>query len=136
MTDQKCDETPEYSEEHWREVLTDEQFRICREGGTERPFTGKLLMNKANGTYSCVCCGADLFTSNSKFDSGCGWPSFDTPQAKKAIKEYLDTSLGMVRTEIRCASCDSHLGHVFTDGPTTTGLRYCVNSVSLNFKEK
>lgn len=136
MTEPTCDEMPEYSEEHWREVLTDEQFRICREGGTERPFTGTLLLNKASGMYQCVCCGSDLFASDSKFDSGCGWPSFDSPQAKQSVKEYLDTSLGMVRTEIRCAKCESHLGHVFTDGPTSTGLRYCVNSVSLNFKEK
>ncbi len=120
-------------EEYWREQLTEEQFRICREQGTEAPFTGKLLHNRQNGIYYCTCCHAPLFSSANKYDSGCGWPSFDAPISKDAIRFLVDRSHGMVRTEIRCAVCDSHLGHVFDDGPKTTGERFCVNSVSLIF---
>lgn len=121
------------SDEHWREVLSEEEFRVCRQQGTEAPFSGKLLHNKATGVYSCTCCQAPLFRSDNKYDSGCGWPSFDAPINNTAIRYLEDLSHGMVRTEIRCAACDSHLGHVFPDGPKTTGERFCVNSVSLIF---
>lgn len=116
----------------WRQKLTAEQYRVCREGGTEAPFSGQLLHNRQTGEYHCVCCGALLFDSSAKFDSGCGWPSFDEAIAG-SIERRVDRSHGMVRTEILCKSCGSHLGHLFDDGPTTTGLRYCVNSVSLSF---
>ncbi|WP_084715850.1 peptide-methionine (R)-S-oxide reductase MsrB [Vibrio galatheae] len=120
-------------DEHWREVLSGEEYRVCREQGTEAPFSGRLLHNKETGIYSCTCCQAPLFSSDSKYDSGCGWPSFDAPLNSEAIRYLEDLSHGMVRTEIRCAACDSHLGHVFPDGPKTTGERFCVNSVSLIF---
>lgn len=120
-------------DEYWREALTEEQYRVCREQGTEAPFSGKLLHNKQLGVYLCTCCQAPLFKSENKYDSGCGWPSFDSPINKEAIRYLQDASHGMVRTEIRCATCDSHLGHVFDDGPKTTGERFCVNSVSLIF---
>lgn len=121
------------SEQYWRERLSEEEFRVCREQGTEAPFSGKLLHNRKTGIYSCTCCQAPLFKSENKYDSGCGWPSFDAPLDNNAIRYLQDTSHGMVRTEIRCAVCDSHLGHVFPDGPKTTGERFCVNSVSLIF---
>ncbi|MGR5119024.1 peptide-methionine (R)-S-oxide reductase MsrB [Vibrio astriarenae] len=117
----------------WRQELSEEEFRVCREQGTEPPFSGTLLHNRDTGVYSCTCCEAPLFQSDNKFDSGCGWPSFDAPINSEAIRYLSDTSHGMVRTEIRCARCDSHLGHVFPDGPPTTGERFCVNSVSLIF---
>lgn len=120
-------------DEHWREALSDEEYRVCREQGTEAPFSGKLLHNKATGIYACTCCKAPLFISDNKYDSGCGWPSFDAPINVGAIRYLEDLSHGMTRTEIRCAACDSHLGHVFPDGPKTTGDRFCVNSVSLTF---
>ncbi|MDV6251607.1 peptide-methionine (R)-S-oxide reductase MsrB [Vibrio sp. EA2] len=123
------------SDEYWRERLSDEEFRVCREQGTEPPFSGKLLHNKETGIYSCTCCNAPLFVSDNKYDSGCGWPSFDAPINDHAVRYLDDLSHGMVRTEIRCATCDSHLGHVFEDGPQTTGERYCVNSVSLIFNK-
>jgi len=123
------------SDEHWREQLSDEEFRVCREQGTEPPFSGKLLHNKETGVYACTCCNAPLFVSDNKYDSGCGWPSFDAPINDTAVRYLKDLSHGMVRTEIRCAACDSHLGHVFEDGPQTTGERYCVNSVSLIFNK-
>lgn len=120
----------------WKEILTDEEFKVCRLGGTEAPYSGTLLHNKETGTYQCTCCKADLFLSENKFDSGCGWPSFDAPINQDAIRYLEDKSHGMVRTEIRCAQCDSHLGHVFPDGPQdTTGERFCVNSVSLAFNQ-
>ncbi|WJG22488.1 peptide-methionine (R)-S-oxide reductase MsrB [Vibrio furnissii] len=122
-------------DEYWRERLSDEAFRVCREQGTEAPFSGKLLHNKADGIYYCTCCEAPLFRSENKYDSGCGWPSFDAPVSPEAIRYLDDHSHGMVRTEIRCAACDCHLGHVFPDGPVTTGERYCVNSVSLIFNK-
>ncbi|KXF79971.1 peptide-methionine (R)-S-oxide reductase MsrB [Enterovibrio coralii] len=120
--------------EKWKESLSDIEYRVCRLGETEAPFSGALLYNHEAGSYHCVCCNALLFQSGAKFDSGCGWPSFDASE-KEAVKYLVDHSHGMVRTEIRCANCDSHLGHVFDDGPTESGQRYCVNSVSLLFKE-
>lgn len=119
----------------WREILTPDVFRITREKGTEYPGTGEFLHHNQDGSYQCICCGDVLFNSNSKFDSGCGWPSFDDSIEGKV--EYVkDTSMGMVRIEIVCAHCDSHLGHVFDDGPTETGKRYCVNSLSLSFNDE
>jgi peptide-methionine (R)-S-oxide reductase len=123
------------SSEDWRQELTDEQYRVCRQGGTEPPFTGTLLHNKETGAYQCTCCKTPLFSSDNKYDSGCGWPSFDAPVDNAAIRYLNDLSHGMQRVEIRCATCDSHLGHVFPDGPATTGERYCVNSVSLIFNK-
>lgn len=123
------------SDDEWQKTLTPELYRVAREGGTERPFTGKYTDETAPGIYKCACCQAPLFESGSKFHSGCGWPSFDAPADKQAVEEHMDTSHGMVRTEITCATCDAHLGHVFPDGPTGTGLRYCINSVSLDLKK-
>lgn len=121
----------------WKSILTEEEYKIMREKGTERPFSGKYNLHFENGVYLCKGCGEPLFDSASKFDAGCGWPSFDKEIQQGKIKEVLDKSHGMIRVEIICANCDSHLGHVFNDGPTATGLRYCVNSVSLDFnKEK
>lgn len=119
----------------WLKKLSPEQFHVCWEKGTERPFTGALLHNRKTGVYQCVCCDAPLFTSLSKFDSGCGWPSFDKA-IENAITYTEDKTHGMRRVEITCKSCGSHLGHVFPDGPTETGQRYCVNSLSLAFEEK
>lgn len=124
------------SEEDWKKELTSEQFYVMREAGTERPFSGKYNMHFEKGVYTCGACGTPLFTSESKFDGHCGWPSFDKEIADGKILERTDTSHGMTRTEILCANCGSHLGHVFDDGPTETGLRYCVNSLSLDFEEK
>ncbi|MFI5150422.1 MAG: peptide-methionine (R)-S-oxide reductase MsrB [Bacteroidia bacterium] len=123
------------TEAEWKAVLSAEQYYVLREKGTERPFTGKLLENKEKGIYTCAACGNELFSSDMKFDSHCGWPSFDREIAGGKIKTHTDTTLGMVRTEIMCAKCGSHLGHIFDDGPTKTGQRYCVNSISLDFKK-
>jgi peptide-methionine (R)-S-oxide reductase len=125
------------SEEEWKKVLTPEQYAILREKGTDRPFTGKYYLTTDKGVYLCAACGNELFTSDMKFDSHCGWPSFDKEIKGGKITTRVDRSLGMVRTEILCAKCGGHLGHLFDDGPTDTGMRYCVNSTSLNFvKEK
>lgn len=124
------------TEEQWKQELTEEEYRVLRDCGTEPAFTGKYYNHKEDGTYSCAACGAELFTSDTKYDSGSGWPSFYAAIDKEAIKEIADNSYGMRRIEIKCAKCDSHLGHVFPDGPRPTGMRYCVNSVSLDFKKE
>ncbi len=126
----------EKGDDYWREQLTPEQFEVCRRKGTERPFTGAYNDEKRPGTYHCACCGVALFSSAAKYDSGSGWPSFFEALTEERVAEEVDTSRGMVRTEILCAQCGSHLGHVFPDGPAPTGLRYCVNSLSLKLEPK
>lgn len=124
----------ELSEQEWRARLTPEQYRVLRNGGTEAPWSGELLGAKGEGVFRCAGCGAPLFDGDSKFDSGSGWPSFTRPKDAQAVDEHRDQSHGMVRTEVRCASCEGHLGHVFPDGPGPEGLRYCINSAALQFQ--
>ena len=123
------------SDEEWKTHLNDESYYVTRQSGTERPFTGKYWNFDEKGEYVCICCGTSLFESETKFDAGCGWPSFFLPKDKNIISETPDLSHGMSRIEVKCKQCDAHLGHVFNDGPKPSGLRYCINSASLDFKK-
>ena len=136
MAETKGVEKIYWTDAQWRERLTGEQYRVMHDKGTERPFTGALLNNHETGAYTCAACSATLFTSDKKFDSGSGWPSFWLPVSSEAIETHEDNSVGMKRVEVTCARCGAHLGHVFPDGPRPTGLRYCINSVSLGFNKQ
>jgi peptide-methionine (R)-S-oxide reductase len=124
------------SPQEWKEVLTPDQFEVCINKGTEPPFSGKYYKNREKGIYKCVCCGETLFTSDTKYDSGSGWPSFWQPLSDEKIEYISDTAYGMIRTEVNCKKCGAHLGHVFDDGPKPTNLRYCINSISLDLEKK
>ncbi len=122
------------SDEQYRQELSEIEYRVTRQAATEPPFSGRYWDHWENGLYRCICCGSPLFLSTTKFDAGCGWPSYHSPANPRAIKEHRDLTHGMIRTEVRCANCDAHLGHVFDDGPQPTGLRYCIHSASLRFE--